>query len=70
MRTIKQQHQAVNGQETTARTLTEFNYDGNKIPIEALTDAVLLLGHGLPFGEPNFPERVANPPDRFHGGWL
>lgn len=42
----------INGAETTARTLTEFNYDGDKLQIEALTDAVLLLGHGLPFGEP------------------
>lgn len=32
--------------------LTEFNDDGDKLQIEALTDAVLLLGHGLPLGEP------------------
>lgn len=42
----------VNGQEAPARTLTEFNDDGDKLQIEALTDAVLLLGHGLPLGEP------------------
>lgn len=42
----------VNGQETEARYLTEFNYDGNTLHIEALTDAVLLLGHAQPFQEP------------------
>ncbi|WP_022825731.1 pirin family protein [Hymenobacter norwichensis] len=42
----------VNGQETEARYLTEFNYDGNELHIEAHTDAVLLLGHALPFQEP------------------
>jgi len=42
----------VNGQETEARYLTEFNYDGDTLHIEALTDAVLLLGHALPFQEP------------------
>ncbi|HEX8426822.1 pirin family protein [Hymenobacter sp.] len=42
----------VNGQETEARYLTEFNYDGDKVHIEGLSDAVLLLGHALPFQEP------------------
>jgi redox-sensitive bicupin YhaK (pirin superfamily) len=42
----------VNGQETEARKLTEFNYDGDELHIEALTDAVLLLGHAAPFQEP------------------
>ncbi|WP_375435289.1 pirin family protein [uncultured Hymenobacter sp.] len=42
----------VNGQETEALRLTEFNYDGDELHIEALTDAVLLLGHALPFQEP------------------
>ncbi|MBW3128005.1 pirin family protein [Hymenobacter profundi] len=42
----------VNGQETEARTLTEFHHDGDDLHIEALTDAVLLLGHALPFEEP------------------
>jgi len=42
----------VNGQETEARKLTEFNYDGTELRIEALTDAVLLLGHAAPFREP------------------
>ena len=42
----------VNGQETEARYLTEFNHDGNDLHMEALTDAVLLLGHALPFQEP------------------
>ncbi|UOG74876.1 pirin family protein [Hymenobacter tibetensis] len=42
----------VNGQETEALRLTEFNYDGDELHIEALSDAVLLLGHALPFQEP------------------
>ena len=42
----------VNGQQTEARKLTEFNYDGDELLIEALTDAVLLLGHAAPFREP------------------
>ncbi|RTQ48558.1 pirin family protein [Hymenobacter gummosus] len=42
----------VNGEETEALRLTEFNHDGDKLHIEALTDAVLLLGHAQPFLEP------------------
>ncbi|GAA3938836.1 hypothetical protein GCM10022406_23790 [Hymenobacter algoricola] len=43
----------VNGQQTEARKLPEFHYDGTELQIEALTDAVLLLGHAAPFQEPN-----------------
>ncbi|QNH62413.1 pirin family protein [Hymenobacter sediminicola] len=42
----------VNGQETEARQLVEFNYDGEELQVEALADAVLLLGHAAPFQEP------------------
>ncbi|GAA4390685.1 pirin family protein [Hymenobacter koreensis] len=42
----------VNGQETEARYLTEFGPEGDELHIEALTDAVLLLGHAQPFNEP------------------
>jgi redox-sensitive bicupin YhaK (pirin superfamily) len=42
----------VNGTEAFARELVEFNYDGNELALEALTDSVLLLGHAEPFGEP------------------
>ncbi|MCR5888251.1 pirin family protein [Hymenobacter sp. J193] len=43
----------VNGQEAEARQLVEFNYDGDDLTVEALTDdTVLLLGHARPFGEP------------------
>ncbi|GAB3239138.1 pirin family protein [Hymenobacter seoulensis] len=43
----------VNGQETEARKLTEFNYDGDELQIEAVGgEAVLLLGHAKPFQEP------------------
>ncbi|WP_317172210.1 pirin family protein [Hymenobacter sp. BRD67] len=42
----------VNGTEAFARELVEFNYDGEELAIEALTDSVLLLGHAQPFGEP------------------
>lgn len=42
----------VNGQETEALRLAEFNHDGDTLEIEALTDAVLLLGHAQPFQEP------------------
>ncbi|GAB3639040.1 pirin family protein [Hymenobacter arcticus] len=41
----------VNGTEAFARELVEFDYDGNELAIEALTDSVLLLGHAEPFGE-------------------
>lgn len=42
----------VNGQEVEARQLVEFNYDGDYLHVEALSDAVLLLGHAKPFQEP------------------
>ncbi len=43
----------INGQETEMRRLVEFNADGDEFQAEALTDdAVLLLGHAAPFGEP------------------
>lgn len=42
----------VNGTETSAKQLVEFNYDGDDLHIEALSDAVLLLGHAQPFNEP------------------
>ncbi|KAA9332997.1 pirin family protein [Hymenobacter busanensis] len=42
----------VNGQETQAHYLTEFNHDGDDLHIEALDDALLLLGHAEPFNEP------------------
>ena len=42
----------VNGTETEALRLVEFNYDGDDLHVEALTDAVLLLGHAKPFEEP------------------
>ncbi|GGF01946.1 pirin family protein [Hymenobacter cavernae] len=42
----------VNGQETEALRLTEFNYDGDDLHLEAHTDAVVLLGHAKPFEEP------------------
>jgi len=42
----------VNGTEAFARELVEFNYDGDELAIEALTNSVLLLGHAEPFGEP------------------
>jgi redox-sensitive bicupin YhaK (pirin superfamily) len=42
----------VNGTEAFARELVEFDYDGDELAVEALTDSVLLLGHAEPFGEP------------------
>lgn len=43
----------VNGQQTQQNWLTEFNHDGNKLQIEASAgDAVLLLGHAVPYNEP------------------
>jgi redox-sensitive bicupin YhaK (pirin superfamily) len=42
----------VNGTETQARQLVEFNYDGDELTIEAGTEALILLGHALPFNEP------------------
>ncbi|WP_139925203.1 pirin family protein [Hymenobacter sp. DG01] len=42
----------VNGQDTEARRLVEFNYDGDELHLEAPEDAVLLLGHARPFREP------------------
>ncbi|AHM62288.1 Pirin-like protein [Flammeovirgaceae bacterium 311] len=43
---------AVNGEATEALRLVEFNNDGSTINIEASTDAVVLLGHAVPFNEP------------------
>jgi redox-sensitive bicupin YhaK (pirin superfamily) len=42
----------VNGTETQALQLVEFNHDGDELVIAASTEAVLLLGHALPFNEP------------------
>ncbi|SDY22312.1 pirin family protein [Hymenobacter psychrophilus] len=43
----------INGREAEARQLVDFNYDGDALEAQALTDdAVLLLGHAAPFGEP------------------
>lgn len=42
----------VNGTATQARQLVEFNHDGDELRLEASTEAVLLLGHALPFNEP------------------
>jgi redox-sensitive bicupin YhaK (pirin superfamily) len=42
----------VNGVDTQARQLVEFNHDGEELRIQALADSVLLLGHALPFHEP------------------
>jgi redox-sensitive bicupin YhaK (pirin superfamily) len=42
----------VNGTETQALQLVEFNHDGDELAIAASTEAVLLLGHALPFNEP------------------
>ncbi|OGX90225.1 pirin family protein [Hymenobacter coccineus] len=41
-----------NGTDTQERQLVEFNHDGDKLTVEALTDSVLLLGHALPLKEP------------------
>jgi redox-sensitive bicupin YhaK (pirin superfamily) len=45
-------HLQVNGTDTQALQLVEFNHDGDELAVEATTDAVLLLGHALPFNEP------------------
>ncbi|UYZ58267.1 pirin family protein [Hymenobacter latericus] len=42
----------VNCHETEALRLLEFNHDGDELQLEALTDAVVLLGHAQPFNEP------------------
>ncbi len=42
----------VNGHETQSTWLTEFNNDGSMLEIAAPSDAVLLLGHAVPFNEP------------------
>jgi redox-sensitive bicupin YhaK (pirin superfamily) len=42
----------VNGQNTEVLRLVDFNNDGSEINIEASTDAVVLLGHAVPFNEP------------------
>jgi len=42
----------VNNTATKARCLVEFNHDGDELTITAPEDAVLLLGHALPFREP------------------
>ncbi|SDA37971.1 hypothetical protein SAMN03080617_00128 [Algoriphagus alkaliphilus] len=42
----------VNGTEVMFRNLVEFGNSGQKIQVEALEEAVLILGHALPFNEP------------------
>ena len=42
----------VNGTETKALQLVEFNHDGDELTLAATSRAVVLLGHALPFGEP------------------
>ena len=42
----------VQDQSVEARTLVELNHDGDDLRLEALSDAVLLLGHAQPFDEP------------------
>lgn len=42
----------VNGSEVMFRNLVEFENSGEKIEVEALEDAILILGHALPFNEP------------------
>ena len=42
----------VGGEEASQFHLVEMNNDGDTIDIEAVTDAVLLLGHAEPLGEP------------------
>lgn len=42
----------VNGEEIQFRNLVEFSNTGEKIAVEAFEDAILILGHALPFNEP------------------
>ena len=42
----------VNGEEIQFRNLVEFTNSGEKIAVEALEDAILILGHAKPFNEP------------------
>lgn len=42
----------VNGEEILFRNLVEFTNAGEKIEVEALEDAILILGHAKPFNEP------------------
>ena len=43
---------AVNGIRAAKRTLVEFGNDGERLDIEALGDALVLLCHATPYGEP------------------
>lgn len=45
---------AVNGTQVPAWTLAALNDDGDAVGIEASSDAVILLGHAEPIGEPIF----------------
>jgi redox-sensitive bicupin YhaK (pirin superfamily) len=42
----------VNGEETEALHLVEFNNDDEEINIEAKSDTIILFGHALPYNEP------------------
>lgn len=42
----------INGEEILFRNLVEFTNTGEKIQVEALEDAILILGHARPFNEP------------------
>lgn len=42
----------VNGEEIQFRNLVEFTNSGEKVSVEAIEDAILILGHAKPFNEP------------------
>lgn len=42
----------VNGQETGKHQLLEFAYEGNSLEVQAEEEAIILLGHAVPFNEP------------------
>ncbi|MCH7401340.1 pirin family protein [Belliella kenyensis] len=42
----------VNGELIKYRNLVEFNQEGEAVNVEATEDAIIILGHALPFNEP------------------
>lgn len=42
----------VNGQEAGKHQLVEFAYEGDTLEVQASEEAIILLGHALPFKEP------------------
>jgi redox-sensitive bicupin YhaK (pirin superfamily) len=70
---------SVNGVQAPRRTLVEFDNNGESLDIDAVTEALVLLCHATPYGEPvvshgpfvmNTREEIQTAIDDYHAGRL